>query len=205
MQTGFVLITALIFLVVLTLVAVIAVKSTGLELRMSANNAMHTEAFEASEAPRQVTARLLEVLGFNSASGWPVSVGGATPNDQFAFPIPASVTLYNSSGAAGGTPLNWFVDIPETDFDYTSFTPVARYSGDISTDGTAALEMTADIDVQRMRTAQKQGCGLGGSEGYGGTTPNCVDFFFYITSRGVDPTNAAAYETSSVYRYVPTN
>ena len=39
---GFVLVTALIFLVVLTLVAVTAVKSTGLELRMSSNNALHT-------------------------------------------------------------------------------------------------------------------------------------------------------------------
>jgi len=185
---GFVLVTALIFLVVLTLVAVTAVKSTGLELRMSSNNALHTEAFEAAEAPRQVVGRLLESLGFNVAVGWT------------AVTVPAEFTLLPS-----GTPKNWFEDIPEGDFNYVTFTPVARYALDGGSSGATGYSATADISVQRMRTAQKSGCDFS-SGGYDNvSSKNCLDFFFYIQSRGRDGGGTTDYETSSVYRYVPSN
>lgn len=207
---GFVLVTALIFLVVLTLVAVIAVKGTGLELRMSSNNALHVEAFEAAESRRQTIGRLIEALGFNAATGWPASIGGGTPDAQFAYPIPDGLSIYNASGTTGGTPSNWFDEIPEDGFSYGTFSPVARYNSNVAPSGTATFRLTADIDVQRMRTVQKVGSDLG-SGGYDGGPK--VDLFFYIVSRGVDstdataadPANAAVYETSAVFRYVPKN
>jgi len=204
-EHGFVLITALIFLVVLTLVAVTALKGTGLEMRMSANNAMHTEAQESSEAPRQIVARLIEVLGFNAETGWPTSIYGATPVNQFAYTIPSSISIYAANGTpatSGNPPANWFVDIPESGFGYTNFTPVARYEGNVATSG-ASFQMAADIEVQRMRSARTTGCDLT-TGGYDRVSP-CLDIYFHISSQGVDPTNAATYETSSVYRYTPRN
>lgn len=194
---GFVLVTALIFLVVLTLVAVTAVKSTGLELRMSSNNALHTEAFEAAEAPRQVVGRLLEKLGFDPATGW----SAVTLPDEFAFLDSGRI-----GGTSAGDPKNWFDDIPESDFNYSAFTPVIGYTLNSTVSGASNYAApSAEVSVQRMRTAQKAGCDLSGG-GYDNiSSKNCLDFFFYIQSRGKDGSGTTDYETSSVYRFVPSN
>lgn len=199
---GFALITALIFLVVLTLVAVIAMKGSGLELRMSSNNAQHAEAFESSEAPRRIASRLLQVLGDNLANGWPASIGGNTPNDLFNYTIPPGMSIYNAGGTAGGTPLNWF-DIPESDFSYTEFRPKARYEETITVAGSAPFKLSSEIDVQLMRKAFRAGCEIS-SGGYDElSSKNCLDFFFLVSSRGQDPSGAASYETATVYRFLP--
>lgn len=201
---GFVLPIALVFLVVLTLVAITAVKGTGLELRMSANNALHTEAFEASEGPRLVVGRLIEKLGFNFETGWPAAIGGGTPDAVFAYTVPTGIQIYNSSGTAGGTPLNWFTGISESTFAYNTFAAKARYNiTNVASASTSTLPLTAVIDVQRARTAPKTGCDLG-SGGYDGVSSrNCADYIFLITSRGDAPGGSADYETSSMYRYIP--
>ena len=54
-QRGAVLITSLIFLVMLTIVAVVANQSTVLETRMSTNTIVKARAVEASEALRMVS------------------------------------------------------------------------------------------------------------------------------------------------------
>jgi hypothetical protein len=196
---GFALITALIFLVVLTLVAVIATRSAGLELRMSANSAQFTEAFEASEAPRQITTRLLQALGNNLGSGWPRSIGGSTEDALFAYPIPPAFTIYDASGGSGGTPLNWF-EISEADFDASRFIPKARYDETITVQDGPSLRVVADIDVQLMQKSLRPGCELSPG-GYDGAT--CLEYFFLVTSRGQDRSASAAAETATVFRYVP--
>lgn len=204
-QTGIVLVTAMIFLVVLTLVAVTSIKSSGLELRMSANNAMHVESMESSEGPRQMVSRLVEVLGFNQdIGGWPVSIGGDTPDLLFAYTIPSGMTILD--GADTGTaPDNWFEYDPQN-FNYGTFTPSATYSANAAASGVTSYGVSAQIAVHPMRDAPKVGCAQAmaqGFEGLGNSAKNCQDLFLYITSRGQDPTGQALYETSAVYRYVP--
>lgn len=201
---GFVLITAMIFLLVLTLVAVIAVRSSGLELRMSANDVMHTEAFEASESPRLVIGRLIDRLGFYAETGWPVAIGGLTPDAVFAYTIPTRIDILDSTGTSTGAPLNWFTDITEGDFGYTDFQSRASYDvANVAPSGSEALPLTAMLDVKRARTAPKSGCdlGSGGYEGISGRS--CADYIFLLTSRGTAAGGIAEYETSSMYRYVP--
>lgn len=197
--SGFALITALIFLVVLTLVAVIATRSAGLELRMSANSAQFTEAFEASEAPRQITARIIQALGNNLGSGWPKSIGGNTDDALFAYPIPPAFQIYDAKGGTSGEPLNWF-EISEADFDPNQFRPKARYDETITVQGGPSVRVVADIDVQLMRKSLRPGCELSRGE-YANS--NCLEYFFLVTSRGKDRTESAAAETSAVFRYVP--
>lgn len=201
---GFVLITAMIFLLVLTLVAVIALRSSGLELRMSANDVMHTEAFEASESPRLVVGRLIDRLGFYSETGWPVAIGGSTPDALFAYTIPARIDILDSTGTSTGAPVNWFEGITEGDFVYDNFQPRATYDvANVAPSGSEALPLTATMDVKRARTAPKTGCDLG-SGGYEGVSSrSCAEYTFLLTSRGSAAGGIADYETSSMYRYVP--
>lgn len=73
-QKGFALVTAMILLLVLTLVGLIAIRSTGLEVRMSANTAMRTEALDSSETSRSILAPVIDVHVFNR--GWSDAIGG---------------------------------------------------------------------------------------------------------------------------------
>ena len=86
-QRGIALFIGLIFLVVLSLVAVIAMQSTFLEMRMVTNVARQSEAFQTSESVRSVlTAPPATSLFAQSLAngGWPVSWGGTVPDSDFS-------------------------------------------------------------------------------------------------------------------------
>jgi len=79
-QSGFVLVTALIFLVVLTLIGVVATKNTTLGLKMSRNFLEKTQTFEAAETARIKADDLLDAATYNR--GWPTTYNGTvTPTD----------------------------------------------------------------------------------------------------------------------------
>lgn len=81
-QSGFVLVTALIFLVVLTLIGVVATKNTTLGLKMSRNFLEKTQTFEAAETARVKADDLLDAATYNR--GWPSGspyYGSVTPSD----------------------------------------------------------------------------------------------------------------------------
>lgn len=86
-QRGIALFVGLVFLVVLSLVAVIAMQSTFLEMRMVTNVARQTEAFQMSESTRAVltgppaTSLFAQSLSWG---GWPSSWGGDVPDANFA-------------------------------------------------------------------------------------------------------------------------
>jgi len=86
-QRGIALFVGLVFLVVLSLVAVIAMQSTFLEMRMVTNVARQTEAFQMSESTRAVltgppaTSLFAQSLSWG---GWPTSWGGDVPDANFA-------------------------------------------------------------------------------------------------------------------------
>ncbi|HXS72442.1 MAG TPA: PilX N-terminal domain-containing pilus assembly protein [Rhodanobacteraceae bacterium] len=80
-QRGIALFVGMVFLVVLSLVAVIAMQSTFLEMRMATNVARHEEAFQMSDSMRGIMGPFLAANLLNS--GWPVSWGGSAPDNDF--------------------------------------------------------------------------------------------------------------------------
>ncbi|MGH8212874.1 MAG: PilX N-terminal domain-containing pilus assembly protein, partial [Rhodanobacteraceae bacterium] len=86
-QRGIALFIGLVFLVVLSLVAVIAMQSTFLEMRMATNVARQSEAFQISESARAVLTGPSQVSLFSQSlaqGGWPVSWGGNVPDSDFS-------------------------------------------------------------------------------------------------------------------------
>jgi Tfp pilus assembly protein PilX len=67
-QSGAVLVTSLVFLLVLTLVAVIAMQSTITDQKISTNVAFKTKSFEYSEAPRPKAGDVMDAHVFER--GW---------------------------------------------------------------------------------------------------------------------------------------
>lgn len=82
-QRGIALFVGLVFLVVLSLVAVIAMRGTLMEMRLVTNVAHHEQAFETSEALRAVPISVFDEHVFQR--GWPSQLGGTLPNDDFDF------------------------------------------------------------------------------------------------------------------------
>lgn len=80
-EKGVALFVGLIFLVILSLVALVAMRGTLLDMRMTSATARHEQAFEASETAREIPEAMLALHVFNR--GWPSSWGGTVPNALF--------------------------------------------------------------------------------------------------------------------------
>jgi hypothetical protein len=80
-QRGIALLLGLIFLLLLTIVALVAMRGTLLQMRTTTATAKHEQAFEASEAVRAIPEAILNDHVFNR--GWPQSWGGTVPDALF--------------------------------------------------------------------------------------------------------------------------
>jgi hypothetical protein len=80
-EQGVALFVGLIFLVILSLVALVAMRGTLLDMRMTTATARHEQAFEASEAARAIPEAVLANHVYNR--GWPASWGGNVPDALF--------------------------------------------------------------------------------------------------------------------------
>lgn len=68
-ENGFVLVTGLLILIVLTMIGIAAVRNTSLELQIAGNDRLHTETFYAAEAGAILGTEVLE-QNFNCATGF---------------------------------------------------------------------------------------------------------------------------------------
>ena len=82
-QHGVALFVGLIFLIMLSLVALYVMRGTVLEMRLTGATAQHELAFEASETARQVPEAILQAHVQNR--GWPISWGGTVPDSMFSL------------------------------------------------------------------------------------------------------------------------
>jgi hypothetical protein len=98
-QQGIALFVGMAFLVILSLVAVVAMRGTLLEMRMVNNVAAHERAFETSESLRAIPLALFDDHTFNR--GWPAKeMTGTVPDTNFGtFPQCDSKNL-GSSGVS---------------------------------------------------------------------------------------------------------
>ncbi len=93
-ERGMVLVTALILLAVLTLVAVVAMRTTTLDLRMATNVMLKARAFESSEGTRVQVPELLDDHVYYR--GWPGAVHvGTPPPGSFNVPNELKVLATN--------------------------------------------------------------------------------------------------------------
>lgn len=91
---GMVLVPALALLAVLTLVAVVAMRTTTLDMRMTTNTMLKARAFQSSESARVQVVQPLDEHVFNQ--GWPQSKGGTKPTDKFTE-LPDGLAIIDAS------------------------------------------------------------------------------------------------------------
>jgi Tfp pilus assembly protein PilX len=82
-QRGAALFIGMVLLIVLTVVALVAMRGTLLEMRLTSSTAQHELAFESSEAVREIPEALLTSYAYYH--GWPQSWGGTVPDAQYAL------------------------------------------------------------------------------------------------------------------------
>jgi hypothetical protein len=208
---GYALFTALVLLVVITTVAVFAMRSSNLELRMASNTALKTESLEASEAGRQLLGEIVDVHAFNR--GWPESIGGNIPDALFGVTLPDFVAIEKNLDA---TLRDWYVDNDETEFNPNDLIVDARVNASLTPDDqTPDYVQQSDIQVFKLRTDLAAGSGAAQLRGYEGTGKGAAasggNVFFYVQSRGredtrsTDVTPEAATVTGATYRHVIRN
>ena len=210
-ERGAVLITSLMFLIVLTLVALVASQSTVLEARMSNNTIVKGRATESSEALRTGTLDLLDTHLFNR--GWPkgytdgTNIGTLDPSYSALFTLPVGVSVTNVVNWAPGN------DAGETLFNPASWTKdmtlaVNGNSGSGDTDYDDDVDQKADLYVFRTVTVNSPGSAtamVGGYEGLGKSSASGgALMFFDLRSVGASAGSAETV-TGSNYRYVVRN
>jgi hypothetical protein len=139
---GFALIVALILLLVMTMVAVVAMRSTTLDLKMTTNTALSRRAFQASEGIRTMVGPLLEASAF--WQGWPVSLGGTLPDGLFPPNIDANIALVDP----GVIPSNGEFTLAELEdpSDPRHDTPDIEFHADLNGNGIVdAEDVRADV------------------------------------------------------------
>jgi type IV pilus assembly PilX-like protein len=218
-QHGAALLVGLIFLVVLSLVAVIAMKGTLMEMRMVNNVSEHEQAFETSESLRLVVSKMFSEHA--QVRGWPVALMGGDKADSLFSTYPANCTagsdtvgkngvsckmIYAMSirrDAITGLPVNLYTirtKAGENIYDPATWM-VTHPEGDVKiglcsgdqTPGCTA-DTVARIWVRPDGTSVSPGFGAAQSAGYRGLgeglAGGSTHMFFEVVSAGVSPGNA---------------
>lgn len=97
-QRGIALFVGMIFLIVLSIVAVMAMRGTLSEMRMVTSTARHETAFEASEALRSIPVALFDEHVY--ARGWPASFKGDVPDSEFTYSTDVPAALLDEAKKA---------------------------------------------------------------------------------------------------------
>jgi hypothetical protein len=200
-QRGAVLIISLVFLVMLTIVAVVANQSTVLEARMSTNAIVKARAVEASEALRMASNEMIDAHLFYR--GWPQLLGGNLNNSL--FDIPTGLVL-------GTPPTNWGTgnDAGENLFDPATWILDMSLRVDGNGDGDQVDDVDQRADLYAYKTAVVNATGsatamVAGYEGLGKSSASGgALMFFDLRSAGASAANSSGV-TGSNYRYVVRN
>jgi Tfp pilus assembly protein PilX len=216
-QRGVALFVGLVFLVMLSLLALVVMKGTLLEMQMTTATARHEQAFEASEAMRPIPEAVLADHIFNR--GWPVAWGGAVPNALFDLNSTYAnrlqwVTLMNPNTTTGkglrtlcgGTALVSFYlpvgpCVGQTDaYNYTPSLWNNTVLMDVCNDGTTSCtsdkKISGAIAVIRDGVTLNKGSGAAMSQGYAsvgvGTAKGGSALLLQVRSNATVPGNGNA-------------
>jgi PilX N-terminal len=225
-QSGVALFIGLVFLVVLSVVAVIAMRGTLTEMHMVNNVAVHEQLFEVSESLRDVTVALFDDHTFNR--GWPTTMaGGTVPSTDFStFPICGSKPI----GSTGVTcdmlksislrsdPTTGVVDLyaiayqtSELAYDPSTWvknskpdvTITSCASGDCTSGGKSSIWVRPDGTGLQAGSAAAQAAGYRGqgSGAAGGSAAMYFEILSVASTGGTDPTDPAATNAMTLSQY----
>lgn len=208
-QRGIALFVGLIFLVVLSLLAAIAMRGTLMEMRMATNVAKHEQAFETSETLRAVPISVFDEHVFNR--GWPSELGGSLPDDDFGYKLkPDMITAFSDGlkDACDGS-LDLFYSslqpacdgMPaESRYDSSTWHPdVVLAICDVSSSN-CAENVVAKIAIIPDGTVLEEGSGSAQAAGYrgigGGAAGGGGSIYFEVMSTATVPGNGRAVTMS---------
>ena len=196
-QHGYVLITSLIFLTVLTLVAVVSSQSTSFEYQMSSNLVLKERAFQSSETGRTGLGSVMDAHVFER--DW-----------DSAISMPAGLTVLDKDSSGASDMLFINNEAGEDLYNDSTLVSDADYKIDGNGDGDFddGGDVNATVVAYKTRSVAAKGAGtamVAGYEGIGkGVAGGGFNVYFELRSRGQSSLGAQA-QTASEYRVVVRN
>ena len=191
--SGIALVVSLVLLLVMTMVAVVAMRSTTLDIKMSANSMLSHRAFENSDGARDMMTPVIDAHVFYH--GWPAAMGCSTSTVPGGanFPTPTGMSIADCTKR---------LDLGQNGL-YSRFntTPVAP---DLTmADGTAGsmMRIEANLWVTRISTIPAAGNTMNSNsadQGVGGGAANKY-VVFDLSATGASMGNATS-RTGADYR-----
>jgi hypothetical protein len=206
-QRGVALFVGLIFLLVLSIIAVMAMRGTLTEMKMVTNVARHEAAFEASEALRAVPVTLFDQHVFER--GWPKSFGGDVPDGDFTYSTTFSADMLNKvktsiqNDCSNKTSLFYGTLQPacnslpaETLYDPSTWHPDMQISICDTSSSSCSADVSATLAVVPDGTVLNEGSGGAQAAGYRGlgigAAGGGADMLFEIRSVATAPGNGTS-------------
>lgn len=211
-QRGIALFIGLLFLIVLSLVAVVAMRGTLVEMHMVNNMAAQQRAFQISETLRSVPVQLFDQHVFNR--GWPKELGGSLSNNDFTYSLPSSML----SAVKGGLQQNCSSQLDdfygglepacnsmpaENRYDPSTWHPDVILKVCTVSSSTCVADNVATIYIVPDGTVLSEGAGSAQAAGYRGVGSGAAtgggSLYFEIMSVGEAPGEGRAV-TMAQYR-----
>ncbi len=190
-QRGIALVITLVLLLVMTMIAVVAMRTTTVDLKMTTNTVLLRRAFQNSEGARTIIDQVVSAHLFNR--GWPPALGGT---GQAGYDLPDGVTPVNLAANLATNENGTLDQVGPPTFVRD---PDIRFKHDLNGDNVVDTnDMFANIWVTWLVTRPIPGVDLqigAASSGAGAMAQSIMD----IRSRGVAPGNAQLI-TGAEYR-----
>ncbi len=206
-QRGMVLVIALIMLLVLTIVAVVAMRSTTVDLQMTTNTMLKSRAFQGSESSRRVSG--VALIGHVLNEGWPTSVGGPV-DPSSGYTVPAQIKVRSAvSGAAGYIPVeesgsvSYMYDADSDGKPATTAADCASQAKDLN-QGDICSDIEIELQARVVPGGGSPTIGQGALGTGGGAAGGGAHLYFDVRSTGYGPGNARS-DTAADYRISTSN
>ena len=189
-SSGIALMVSLVLLLVMTMIAVIAMRSTTMDIKMTTNTMQSRRALENSDGARDMMTPMLDAHVFYH--GWPTSQGGSITNGSFPAPTGMAVT--------DGTKR---LDLGQNG-SYTRFNTTAAVTPDLTmADGTdgSMMRVQANLWVTRISTIPAAGNSMNSNAADQGVGSGAANKYvvFDLRSTGAAMGNATS-RTGADYR-----
>jgi len=206
-QRGIALLVGLVFLMVLSVIAIMAMRGTLSEMKMVTNVARHESAFESSEALRSVPVELFNQHVFER--GWPIAFGGTVADSQFTFSSDMSADLIakikswlqpDCTGAVslfyGTLQPKCGTYVAESLYDTSTWHPDMTISICDTTSTTCPANVSATVAVVPDGSVLAEGAGGAQAAGYRGLGVGAAgggaDLIFEVRSVATSPGNGTS-------------
>lgn len=215
-QRGIALFVGLIFLLVLSVIAITAMRGTLVEMKMVTNTARHEAAFEASEALRSVPLSLFDQHVFER--GWPTSFKGTVPDADFTYSTDLPSGLLDKAktsiqnDCSGGValfygPLQTCGTSPkETLYDPSTWRPDMVIAICDTASTSCSANVSATIAIVPDGSVLNEGAGGAQSAGYRGLGVGAAgggaDMLFEVRSIATVPGNGVAITHTQYHQMI---